>query len=286
MADVPNALDITAQPRPDWITLAHGVAWVANVDHGIARFARDGHRIGLVKTTDDICEAMDQGFGSVWAVDCITRQIVRLDARTGRLQARIDLGEVTPPQDASLAVGPETVFVIDGDHAIAQVDPGTNRVTPTRLTGTNFPSALRFADGSLWVTCSGTGVVSRLDPATGKVQAEITTKPGIRFATAGHDAIWVLNTAEGEVYRIDPSTNALTATIDVGQPVLFGDIAFGHDSVWVRVTDALVAQIDPATNTLVKRYGAGAGPGSVAADDGALWISAHTTLSVWRVLLD
>src|SRR3954469_2865794 len=43
MADLPRTLDIAALPRPDWITLVDGIAWVANVDSGIVRFARDGH---------------------------------------------------------------------------------------------------------------------------------------------------------------------------------------------------------------------------------------------------
>jgi virginiamycin B lyase len=286
MQDVRRALDIDAMPRADWITVAGGIAWVANVDNGIVRFRRDGHRLGVVPTPTDVCAAMDQGFGSVWAVACIGKQLVRMDARTGALQARIALEGVVPAQESSVAVGPEGVFLIDGEHAIARVDPETNLVDPTRLGGLNFPSALRLAYGSLWVTCAGTGVVTRLDPATGSVQAEITTKPGIRFVTAGQDAIWVLNNDDGDVYRIDPASNTVAATIDVGDPVNGGDIAFGHDSVWARVTDSLVAQIDPDTNAVVKRYGEPSGSGSVAADDTALWISAHDKLTVWRVLLD
>jgi virginiamycin B lyase len=287
MEDVPRALDITAMPQPDMITIEHGVAWVANVDHGIARFGRDGRRIGsVVRTETNVCEEMGQGFGSVWAVDCIGKQIVRMDARTGALQARVALGKLVAAQDSAIAVGPEGVFLIDGDHVIARVNPDTNRVEPARLHGPDFPSSLELAYGSLWVTCAGTGTVTRLDPATGKVQAEIATKAGVRYLTAGPDALWVLNPVEGEVYRIDPATNKLAATIDVGEPLRFGNIAYGHGSVWARVTDALVAQIDPGTNTVVKRYGERGGTGSVAADDTALWISAHDALTVWRVLLD
>jgi virginiamycin B lyase len=286
MKDVPRSIDIAALPRPDWITLVDGVAWVANVDNGIVRIRRDGHRLGVVHTTTDVCEAMDQGFGSVWAVDCFAKEVVRMNARTGALQARIALGEVVPAQESSLAVGSAGVFLINGTHAIARVDPATNQVDPARFEGPGFASALRFADGSLWVTCAGTGVVTRLDPSTGKVQAEIKTQAGVRFITVGGDALWVLNTEAGDVYRIDPVSNTLTATIDVGDQVHGGDIAFGHDSVWVRVSDALLDQIDPGTNIVVKRYGAASGGGSVAADESALWISAHEKLTVWRVLLD
>ena len=286
LADLAGALDITAEPKPDWITIANGVAWVANVDHGIARFRSDGHRLGVVPTETEVCEAMGQGFGSVWAIDCISRQLIRMDARSGKLQKRIPLKGITPPENASPAVGPEGVFVIDGDHAIVRVDPETNQVDPQPITSADFPSALRAAYGSLWVTCTGTGVVSRLDPATGDLQAEVRLKPGIRFLTEGADSLWVLNTTEGTVERIDPATNTLVASIDVGEVIKGGDLAFGHGSVWARVTDAMVARIDPTTNAVTDRYGERAGGGSVAVDDTALWISVAVKLTVWRVLLD
>ena len=86
--------------------------------------------------------------------------------------------------------------------------------------------------------------------------------------------------------RVDPATNTVTATIHVsGRPIQGGDIAVGGGSVWARVSDVLIAQIDAATNTVVARFGESWGSGSVAADDEAVWISAHDVLSIWRLPL-
>jgi len=285
MEDMPGALSVRAGPSPDWITVAHGIAWVANVDHGIARYGLDGHRIGVVRTRSDVCLAMDQGFGSVWAVDCDASQLLRMDARTGALQKRIELG-FSPRGESSLAVGPEGVFLLDSGNSIARVDPDSNTVADERLPGPDRPSAVRLAFGSLWVTSEGTGVVTRLDPASGAVQAEIATEPGIIFLAAGEGAVWVMNNELGTVERIDPATNTRVATIAVDWKVHGGDIAVGHGAVWARVSNSLVSRIDPRTNTLVARYGSGEGSGSVAADGKALWISAHEVRTVWRLLLD
>jgi hypothetical protein len=46
-----------------------------------------------------------------------------------------------------------------------------------------------------------------------------------------------------------------------------------------------VAQIDPATNLVVARIGQPQGSGSAAADDAAVWISAHDRNVVYRVPL-
>ncbi len=76
------------------------------------------------------------------------------------------------------------------------------------------------------------------------------------------------------------------ASISVsGTSIEGGDIAVGGRSVWARVSDSLVARIDPATNTVTQRPGRPAGSGSVAADDAAVWISAQDIDRVFRVPL-
>jgi len=282
---VPGLLKITATPSPDWIMLANGVAWVANVDHGIARFANDGRRLGVVRTTSDICLAMDQGLGSVWAVDCDGHQLLRMDATTGLLQARIALDGVSPQAESSLAVGPSGVFLLDGSGGIARVDPVTNRVVAKRLPAPQSSSAVRFGFGSLWVTSETTGAVTRIDPGTGAVQAEIPKAPGT-FLAVGEGAVWVLDDQAGTVHRIDPATSTLVATIPVDIKVHGGDIAVGHGSIWIRASDSLVARVDPITDRVTERYGFQSGSGSVAADDRDLWVSEHDTMSLWRIRLD
>ena len=95
-----------------------------------------------------------------------------------------------------------------------------------------------------------------------------------------------MNNTAGTVSFIDPSTNAVKHTIVVSEyPIDGGDIAVGGGFVWARVSDAAVAQIDPATTTVVARYGSRVGSGSVAADSDAVWISAHDVTTVWRVPL-
>jgi virginiamycin B lyase len=129
--------------------------------------------------------------------------------------------------------------------------------------------------------------VVRIDPADGTVVREITVGAGPRFLAIGEGSVWAMNERDGTVSRIDPATDAVTATILVTPvPVQGGDIAVGGGFVWARISDQLVAQIDPTTDEVVARYGPPAGSGSVAADDAAVWISAHDVNAVWRLPLD
>ena len=177
-----------------------------------------------------------------------------------------------------------------GGLALSGHDPFTiARIDPTTSAVTTFPAppgarALRAGAGGLWVSAD-TELV-RLDASTGAVEATIPASAGARFLAIGEGSVWVMSNDKGVVTRVDPVTNAVAAAIPVAPMVVFGgDLAVGGGYVWARVSDVLVAKIDPATNAVVARYGPQSGNGSVAADDHAVWISAHDVDSVWRVPL-
>jgi YVTN family beta-propeller protein len=172
-----------------------------------------------------------------------------------------------------------------GTGTLTRIDPRTNAVAG------GFPQpagagAIRAAFGALWVSVPGEGSLLRLDPATGRTVAKVPVGVQPRFLAVGEKSVWVLNQGDGSVTRVDPATNAVTATIRVDSVGIDGgDIAVGGGAVWARITEELVARIDPATNTVSARYGPRSGSGSVAADDAAVWISAHDVRSVWRLPL-
>jgi hypothetical protein len=78
----------------------------------------------------------------------------------------------------------------------------------------------------------------------------------------------------------------VTATVKVDDgPIDGGDLAIGGGYVWARVSSWLVTKIDPTTARVVARYGPAAGSGSVAADEVAVWVSAHDADLVYRLPL-
>ena len=84
-----------------------------------------------------------------------------------------------------------------------------------------------------------------------------------------------MNNADGTVSRV--IQRPTRSWLQLSCPAVQSGVAHGSRR-WLRmgrVSDALVARIDPSTNTVVARYGLPSGSGSVAADDNAVWISAH-----------
>ena len=69
------------------------------------------------------------------------------------------------------------------------------------------PTGIVFGAGSVWVTNSLDGTVSRIDPGTNSVVATIPTGNGPAALDADDSGVWVSNQFDGTVVRIDPTTN-------------------------------------------------------------------------------
>ena len=282
--DIAGLLAIDAKPFPDWMIAAGDFVWVANVDEGVAFYDRTtGVRAGTAPT-GSIRSAMDHGFGSLWLGDHDDTTLRRLDLRSGLTTAVIALPFEALAVESSIAVGPTGVFALDAKGAvIAHVDAATNSVTAS-IEAPPAASALRSAGDDLWVTSAATNTLSRVDPSSGAVAATVTLGAEPRFLAIGGGAVWVMNNGDGTVSRVDREHGSVVATVAVSPAAVNGgDVAVGGGFVWARVSDALVAQIDPSTNRIVARYGQGAGSGSVAADDDGVWISAHDVATIWRL---
>jgi virginiamycin B lyase len=281
------ALAISTSGNADWVTVAGDSAWLANIGTGITRYdLATGDMLGEIPT-NDICLAMDEGFGSLWAGDCGTQKLLRIDVVTGELVATIDLPFNGLPSESSVAVGEDGVWMLSPGTQpdLVRIDPATNEVAETFPAPTGA-TAVRAGGGSLWITRAQAGQLLRVDPATGEELAEIDVSPESTFLAYGEGGVWTMGST-GEVVHVDPMTNSVVALIDTGGDVFHGDVAVGGGYVWARISDSLFAQIDPATDTVVARYGPPSeGSGGIDADDQAVWVSDYLGQTLWRLPLD
>jgi virginiamycin B lyase len=282
-----GATRIDVSGEPDWLALAGGNVWAAVVG-GIRKIdAATGKVDGLVPVDDTICLAMDVGFDSLWAGGCGKHQLYRVVPSSGLLfTPPIDLPIPAIREESSLAAGEGGVWVVSSDHRLVRVDPVRNRADPDPWPLPDGAAAVRAGLGALWVTVPATDTLLKLSPADPSAAPQsIKVGDGPRFLAIGPDAVWVMDQGSGSVTRVDAGGNVV-ATIPVSdRPIEGGDIAVGGGSVWVRTKQDLVVRIDPRTNQVNARLGPASGSGSVVADDGTLWVSAHDVESVWRLPL-
>ncbi len=279
------ALEVTDNNSPDWVLVSNGVAWVATSD-GVRRYSPDGTILGTTAVGGPICLAMDAGFDAVWVGVCGPEAaVVHLDPATGDVIARIPIDGGLMPE-GSLGAGEGAVWAITEDPVrLLRIDPATNTVSAAFTLGAGA-AGVRAGDGGVWVTFAGAGTVAHIDPAAGEIVETIAVGNTPRFLTVAHGGVWVMNNGDGSVSHIDPATDDVVATVSVDEgPINGGDIAAGGGSVWARVSNSVVARIDPADDTVTARYGSPSGSGSVGADDNAVWISAHDVSRIWRLPL-
>jgi YVTN family beta-propeller protein len=128
------------------------------------------------------------GYGSVWTLgDGIDRRMWRLDRRTGRILATIEL----PFIPRTVAAGEGGVWVTAPvDDRVLRIDPETNTITKTITTGRGT-SGVAAGAGSVWVTSTIDGTVSRIDPGTAEVVDQIDVGGRPREVAVGAGGVWV-----------------------------------------------------------------------------------------------
>src|ERR1035438_900718 len=96
-------------------------------------------------------------------------------------------------------------------------------------------NSLTFGETSLWVTCPNENRVLRINPESIQVEKHIEVSATPKALVIGEGSIWVLCEKEGKVERIDPKNNKISKTIELGAPATGGGMADGLGSLWVTM---------------------------------------------------
>lgn len=270
----------------DWVVVAGGDAWVSNQPPMMHRLdGKTGDPQGTTRLPDAVCSSMDVGFGSVWAGACDSAVLVRIDEKDGVVSARIAVGERVLQGEGSVGAGEGAVWVLtlSPKPTLYKVDPETDEVADT-FAAPEESAGVRAGLGKVWVTDTVNDELVAIDPRSGKETGRVKVGLAARFLTVGEDAVWVLNQGDATVTKVDPEPLKVVRKIAVGEgQIEGGDLSAGGGFIWARVSDSLIAQIDPESGEVVARYGTPGGSGSVAADEDAVWITVHDADAVWRV---
>ena len=141
--------------------------------------------------------------------------------------------------------GESTVWA-SGDREITAISVATGETAsiPVPIPAGSW-AGLAFAEGDLWVGHFDMGVIYRVDPETGEIEAEIEVDARAVSLTAMPEGVW-LRTGGGvtwEAHRIDTDTNEVAVTVDGGNAV-----GAGHGSVWFSQRGAdRVIRANPST---------------------------------------
>ena len=140
-------------------------------------------------------------------------------------------------------------------------------------------------DQAVWISNGPRNNVSRIDPKTNQVVAnvDVGSKPCAGLANA-FGSVWAPVCGDKKLVRIDPKTNRVTASIPMEFPDSEGMLAAGFGSIWI-VTDktGTLARVDPAQNKVIAKISIAPGSYDIAAGEGAIWATSVEKNLVTRV---
>jgi virginiamycin B lyase len=295
VVDIDQAGAVKFPIRADWLAAGGGSVWATDpAGTQIRRIdPATGQVASVVQVAQEACEAPDYGLDALWTATCLRAGVARIDPSTNAVAGfvrlripRLNEGE------ASIGVGAGAVWVVvDGKRCracvVARITPGPRLLRVVkRIPIRSRAAAVRFGEGAVWVTNPQRSLVQKIDPSRNRVVATAKVGLGPRFFAVGEGGVWTLNQVKGTVTRLDPTTGRVVATIDVGFNGEGGDMAAGGGWIWARSgNDVLLAQIDPRTNTVVRKYGPAVGSGAAIVNGNSVWVSAHDVSTVWRLPL-
>jgi DNA-binding beta-propeller fold protein YncE len=215
----------------------------------------------------------------------------RLDPRTGEEVAAIPLEGFFDEARGQVAVGAGSVWAVgasEDSDLVLRVDPETNRVAD-RIPLDSPPTSLAFGHGSVWVTSSGRGTLSRIDPRTGEVTAEIEVGRGAADVAAdgGSGDVWVAcwggtEPEHNQLSRVDPEADRVVAQIPIVEHARYGGpqgVAVGEGAVWAQGARGGLFKVDPATNEVVaERDLGGDSTSDLAVYGGSVWTVAQVSV--------
>ncbi len=208
------------------------------------------------------------GGGSVWVPQDFGSELVRIDARTGKISGRFDLGKRGGANTGGVAYGDGTLWLAQ-DRGVARLDPRTVRVVhrfhaPARL--------LVFADGAVWAATPGDGRVTKIDPVENRIAARTKLHGWLSDLAVGGGSVWTSILPDGVVFRLSEDDLGVQSVLAAGTDP--ERISFGGGHLWIANTAArsvsLLDQVSGARQRLV----ATAGPTLAQYHDGLVWTSA------------
>jgi YVTN family beta-propeller protein len=273
--EVTTAASVGTNPGPLAYEPESRSLWVANLDdESVTRIHLRPLRTGRTIPIGQPPAGLAAGGGAVWVAG-VSRAASFVTAR--RIDPRFDTAgrpvrvESFPEGGASIALGPNAVWVAPEFGRLTRLDPGTGRARGTGLDAGQSATAVAADRRAVWTADGPGGVISRIDPSTGAPQP-FPVAGGPADIAIGAGAVWVSAALDDSVARIDPDTVSVRRTIPVGRRP--AGVAVGAGAVWVANSgDGTVSRIDPRVGRVTETIPVGGSPTDVVVADGRVWVS-------------
>ena len=141
--------------------------------------------------------AVGAGDGRVWAG--AFEGLARIDADSGRVTGRVDLGRAAA---TGIAVGTDALWATTLRRRAKRVASGSAQVTADFYAGV-FVLPVALDEAAAWVAAGDDGLLWKLDPVTGATTLTARAGRGANGIALGFDAVWVASWPDATLVRVD-----------------------------------------------------------------------------------
>jgi streptogramin lyase len=223
------------------------------------------------------------GEGAVWITEPADASLTRYALGSGRVSVRRPFGAGRRP--VLMAVGEGFVWVtLEGPHpALAKLDPHTMKVV--KAVPLASAGGIAVGGGRVWVGDPKHGLVSALNPASGRI-AGASARVGVGAAglAVGEGSLWVLNWDRDLLTRVDLGPGRqVSAAVPAGSDAF--ELAVGAGAVWVtNRTPGTVTRIDARSGRPSgPPIRVGDSPKGIAVLAGSAWVANSGSGSMTRL---
>jgi streptogramin lyase len=223
------------------------------------------------------------GAGSLW-VTSFDGRVTRVDARTGRVTARISARPIY--FGSEITYDGRYLWTTNDDErykrgsTVSKIDPRRKRVVGKPVVLRN-PQSLTFGGGAIWVADHG-GALVKIDPTTRKILARTRLNFGPHGVVVTNGAVYVADAHSARLLEADLETAEIRRRRQLPVGAIFpvagaGSIWSGSASIWggpPQVYDDRVLRIDPQTLELDETIHAGGNVPGVAFGFASVWAAA------------
>jgi YVTN family beta-propeller protein len=267
------AATVSVGARPVAITSGAGALWVANLDdQSVTRVDVASRRAVRAIPIGDAPTALAATRTAVWVTGG-TDDVSKIDPRYDRLTSTRSVGASNQFYGGTVrptlaAFG--SIWIVSPDGVVLRIDPRSGRVLESVDVG-NAPSAITKGAGSVWVTNSADGTVTRIDPTT-LVATTIPVGHGPAAVAVNAAGAWIANAGDNALVRVDTGTNAVAGTTTVGEGPTA--VLATPTALWVaNGRDGTVKRLDPRSGRVTKTIRLGGTPTALATAGGQVWVA-------------
>jgi DNA-binding SARP family transcriptional activator/streptogramin lyase len=254
------ATRLALEPGP--IAVAAGRVWLGDSSaKSLVELQPRRRRVALPRVPFALAATSD----GVWVANGFDGTLIRVD-ESGQAQAPI---RPEPGSVGRLALSASrgVLWIGSQDGTLTELSQAGGTIGV--IHGVGLPETVAAGDGTVWIGRATEDAVVRVDARSRRLRATIPIGGRPDIVATGDGSVWAMTADTSMLWRIDPRTDAVTASVPL--PAKPTALAVTQDGVWVGSGSGLLAQIDPATNTVRRTRLLGRPIDALSAGDGRLW---------------